>query len=333
MKTIANLLIRPPRTNYSTIELGSKRLEIFGQDFIRQDIQIKNSRGLNLACSHFIPKNSNLSIPCVIYCHGNSGSRMDCLDSLAYILPNGISLFCFDFSGAGLSEGDFLSMGYFEQDDIRAVIEYLSRSHITRIGLWGRSMGAVACLLYASSDQSIDFVVAESPFSSLDELCTDLVKNYAKLPAFLSNLIVRGLRKVVLKEGNFDICQVNVMNVIEKIKSKIFLLHSPEDEMVPIKHSYNILEKGNSVSLMEITGDHNKPRDMETLESISTYIIDTFDERSFEEDISEEAVPCLPSLPKPVRSTHCRKKTDICVGNYIPENKFRQALKELNPNI
>jgi alpha/beta superfamily hydrolase len=46
----------------------------------------------------------------------------DCLDLL---LPQSISVFAFDFSGSGLSDGETISLGFYEQDDLMAVIEYL----------------------------------------------------------------------------------------------------------------------------------------------------------------------------------------------------------------
>jgi hypothetical protein len=46
------------------------------------------------------PLNPN-KYPCIIYCHGNSGSRLDALEYLEYFIPLGIGLFCFDFTGSG----------------------------------------------------------------------------------------------------------------------------------------------------------------------------------------------------------------------------------------
>ncbi len=45
-------------------------------------------------------------VPCVIYCHGNCGSRVDASDCLDLLLPQNISVFAFDFSGSGLSDGE-----------------------------------------------------------------------------------------------------------------------------------------------------------------------------------------------------------------------------------
>ena len=60
------------------------------------------------------------------------------------LLKKGITVLLFDFSGSGLSEGEYISLGYYETDDVFTVIKYLnSTGRVSRIALWGRSMGAV----------------------------------------------------------------------------------------------------------------------------------------------------------------------------------------------
>lgn len=41
------------------------------------------------------------------------------------LLKMKISVCLFDFSGSGLSDGEYISLGYYEQDDILAVVKYL----------------------------------------------------------------------------------------------------------------------------------------------------------------------------------------------------------------
>ena len=36
-----------------------------------------------------------------------------------------MSLFCFDFSGCGLSEGEYVSLGYYEKEDISTIVKYI----------------------------------------------------------------------------------------------------------------------------------------------------------------------------------------------------------------
>ena len=137
-----------------------------------------NKRRQRLKCSHYMPvlegtrAGHTTKFPCVIYCHGNCGSRVDASDCLDLLLPQMISVSAFDFSGSGLSDGESrrsserggseppagetISLGYYEQDDLLAVIEYLRESGlVSRIGLWGRSMGAATSVLVAARDPSI----------------------------------------------------------------------------------------------------------------------------------------------------------------------------------
>lgn len=107
-------------------------------------------------------------MPCVIFLHGNCSSRRGSFDCLEYLLPQFISLFTFDFSGCGKSEGDYISLGWHEREDLQCVIDYLRNcGRVSLIGLWGRSMGAATALLHGHRDPTIAGMVLDSPFSKL----------------------------------------------------------------------------------------------------------------------------------------------------------------------
>lgn len=57
--------------------------------------------------------------------HGNASSRLEALEAVSYLLPINVSLFCFDFAGCGMSEGEYISLGWFERDDLEIIISYL----------------------------------------------------------------------------------------------------------------------------------------------------------------------------------------------------------------
>jgi len=176
-KQVVTAIIRPPRAKYLEKELGPREFVYGGVAFVRRDLTLPNKRGLQLACSFWHRRELSADdggAPCVVYCHGNSSSRLEALTVMAGLLQNGFSLFAFDFSGCGQSEGEYISLGWFEQDDVLTAVEFLSQQPVVSVvGLWGRSMGAVSCLLAASRNLPIAALVLDSPFASFKQLALD----------------------------------------------------------------------------------------------------------------------------------------------------------------
>lgn len=86
-----------------------------------------------------------------IFLHSNSGSRLEGIEYAKYLLQYGITLVVFDYSGSGISEGEYVTMGINESADLHEVVKYvLQEFGVTSVTLWGRSMGAVTGIIYAS---------------------------------------------------------------------------------------------------------------------------------------------------------------------------------------
>ncbi|KAF1887146.1 hypothetical protein Lal_00040743 [Lupinus albus] len=94
----------------STIGIGNSSLQV-GNTKGKTWRQLKNSRGYTLQCTHYLPLPfpQDTSLPCVIYCHGNSGCRADANEAAVILLPSNITVFNLDFSGSGLSDGDYVA--------------------------------------------------------------------------------------------------------------------------------------------------------------------------------------------------------------------------------
>ncbi|GJN38801.1 hypothetical protein PR202_gb27876 [Eleusine coracana subsp. coracana] len=87
---------------------------------------LTNERSQTLKCSHYIPAviPENTALPCVIYCHGNSGCRADANEAAVILLPSNITLFTLDFAGSGLSDGEYVSLGWHE---VKMAVQYMRR--------------------------------------------------------------------------------------------------------------------------------------------------------------------------------------------------------------
>ncbi|GAB5359346.1 hypothetical protein AAMO2058_000536200 [Amorphochlora amoebiformis] len=152
---ISGIFIRPPRASYSNRALGPRiqKLSLWNGEILhieRLDFHIRNRRKYAIECTLYTPltEGKQGKKGCILYCHGASGGRLDGLtDAWEICMQHQLSLCTFDFSGCGLSQGETVTLGFFEEDDVRCVVKHLVNFYkYEEIVLWGRSMGAVACV-------------------------------------------------------------------------------------------------------------------------------------------------------------------------------------------
>jgi hypothetical protein len=121
---LINAIIRPPRCIYEVSQLGPASFNFGGKMVERTDFEVRNSRGHKLMCSWWQFAQSDrpcAAMPCVIYMHGNSSSRLEAISSLSLVLTLRASMVSFDFSGSGQSDGQYVSLGFFEKDDLQVL--------------------------------------------------------------------------------------------------------------------------------------------------------------------------------------------------------------------
>ena len=88
------------------------------------------------------------------------------------ILPRGVNLLVFDYIGCGLSEGEYISLGWNEKDDLKILVDYAKEMfNVSAVGLWGRSMGVSTSLRYLKDNQEhVKAAVLDSGFSKLSDI-------------------------------------------------------------------------------------------------------------------------------------------------------------------
>jgi alpha/beta superfamily hydrolase len=204
---LCNLIIRPERALYEPEDLGPTVFTVQRKRCQRTSLELKNDRGLIIRANHYQPANSgNKKLPCVIICHGNCGNQLNAISAVRLLLPHDITVMAMDFTGSGLSEGKYVSLGFYESQDIGVVVKYLREHDLTStIGLWGRSMGAVASLMYSQTDPSVACMVLDSAFCDLKRLMRELIKSYAKrVPSLLAKAALAMMRSSIKSKAKFD---------------------------------------------------------------------------------------------------------------------------------
>jgi len=276
---LVNAIIRPPRADYKEESLGPPAFTFCTRRFTRTDFTLKTKRGLNLQCSHWEPvERTSDRIPVIIYMHGNSSARVEVLPQLSYLLSLGLAVFSFDFAGSGKSDGEYVSLGYYEREDLMCVIAHLRATNVvSTIALWGRSMGAATALMHGDRDPSIACMILDSPFADLTQLAEEMVEKAREqginVPNFVTNIALRCISSSVKKQANFNIKSISPIAHADKCFIPALFVAGEHDDFINKHHSEQIHGKyAGDKNLIIVEGDHNSPRPKFMFDSASIFL-------------------------------------------------------------
>ena len=309
-------IIRPPRDNYSISELDFPLNLIEDPNFIyiREDYNVLSKRGYLMMCSFFradLSKRIPYIRPVVIYLHGNSSSRIEGTKMAFFLLNKGIDLFVFDFPGCGKSEGEYISLGYYEKEDLNSIVDFVEKfPGVGKIGIWGRSMGAVTGLMYSCNDKRIKAQCLDSPFANFKDLAIKLCKQQIYIPEFVINTILYFLKKTIKKKNNLEIENLKPIEFAKLSKTPTFFIHAMKDNLIPYEQTIQIYEKYAGIKSINITeGDHNTPRQKHLIYKIISFFCKYLDEDYYGEDESEGSEENSDSIDKEHNLNQIKKTT------------------------
>lgn len=147
-----------------------KRIPVTGDALIEnkipfEDIELTTSDGIQIAAWYTPPQNGAV----ILVAHGYSDNRPERLHVM--FAQYGYGVLSWDFRAHGMSGGEISTLGYDEQKDAEAALEYaLAQPGVEHIGAWGGSMGAATMILTAAKHPEIEALVSDSSFTSLEEV-------------------------------------------------------------------------------------------------------------------------------------------------------------------
>lgn len=294
-------LIKPRRTIYSEEDLGGSML-IFETGYaLRLDFHLRNSLNELFYMSIYFPCNEKEEIPknltFIVYCHTHNGCRVEGLGLLEKLLRRGIGLVVFDFRANGFSSGNYVTLGWLEAIDINTVCLFLKKEvKASSLILWGRSMGACACIFFMSPayrkeidgimdkrrtridwmhQKYIDCLILDSPFSALTKSIQHMVNCKAsKVPLWLVDLTVKLIDSDVKKKAGISLYRVNPAAHVSSIKTPVHMIMGNEDELVDSDAFYSMFRSFGS-KIKKITmfnGAHADERSDELQIDLLTFI-------------------------------------------------------------
>lgn len=203
----------------------------------------------------------------IVGVHGAGMDRREFLKQAPILHLAGYNILLFDCREHGISTGSFkgFSYGIREHQDVIYAVRYMKNiKKMEKIAVVGTSQGATSTILAASKENSIDAVVVENPFTSVDDLLTDVINGLLsskpewtnEAGGLASYLVSFGdfipswyrtflkyvtIYKIVYttNEGQF----INPIDVISKIEKPVFLIHGTADSLIPLKHTERLFER------------------------------------------------------------------------------------------
>lgn len=120
----------------------------------------------------------------VIMFHGYANRKSSLLSRSYEFIKLGYNVMLVDFLGSGGSDGNTVSIGYYEADQVLTCIDHLEKKGEKNIYLFGISMGAVASMKCVNNHQpQIKGLIVECPFGYFKTTVKNRFKNFG-VPTF-----------------------------------------------------------------------------------------------------------------------------------------------------
>ncbi|XP_073154541.1 uncharacterized protein [Henckelia pumila] len=202
-------------------------------------IEIENKRGEKLV--GVLHESGSNEI--VVVCHGfRCTKEQPIIRSISMALEDaGISVFRFDFTGNGDSQGLFQFGYYREVEDIRTVTQYFGTKNRAILAILGHSKGANVVLIYASKYHDVAAVVNVSGRYHLDRGLDKLlgadfeeqIKKHGYID--IGDGETRGVKRVT-KESLMERLNVKMHEVCLSIDKscRVFTIHGSRDKVVKL---------------------------------------------------------------------------------------------------
>lgn len=279
---LVNNLIKHPRYYYNDPKLKGF-FQVDGEMFIGEEFSVQYKPGVNLAMSvmtRLTPKETDnpgstkgasyfpRPAGCrnvLLYLHTHQGARMEGTYLTDFVVNYECSLAVIDFAGAGVSQGDYTSFGWFESDQVQSVVNFLnSRLGFESIGIWGKSMGAVAALLFQSKYQSplVKFLVIDSAFDKLKHAVLNIAQSHSAAPAFAIKAFLLFIANSVKTKAKFDVYKVNPIDHVPQVKIPTIFVIGQQDDVVKPNEFFKLHAKCGAQykKLFVAKGDHTANR-------------------------------------------------------------------------
>ncbi|WOT06908.1 alpha/beta hydrolase [Shewanella youngdeokensis] len=175
----------------------------------------------------------------ILLVHGRGANRTEGMRYAKPLIAAGYNVLAFDMRHPRQDPAIISTMGYFEQKDVVAALNYLENDkHITRIGLMGFSMGATTGIIVMAKDARVRVGVFSGGYANSMDVLADQARNSYGLPRYPLLPIVEQL---FAWRGNVNVAQTHAENYIGQISPRpVYIMHGTADETVDFSHGQRL---------------------------------------------------------------------------------------------
>jgi len=173
----------------------------------------------------------------VVFCHGHAGSMDPDVKYAPAFHERGYNVLMFDFRGHGRSEGQHVSMGYYERQDLLGAVDYLQSRGIDQVGVLGFSMGGAVAMATAPHSEAIRAAVSDGGFARLSDAIAAGVREQG-LPGFLASLVGHLIMWLMGLRLSCSLSGADPIRWVDKIAPRaLFIIHGALDPFVAVEEA------------------------------------------------------------------------------------------------
>ncbi|CAK90201.1 unnamed protein product (macronuclear) [Paramecium tetraurelia] len=264
--------LRPLRLEYQMFDMGPERLSLANGTLFKHEISVINCQGHQLKCSFF--EINPQSDCCIIYCHGFNGCQVEGVKYAHVAAQYNLNFCTFDFQGCGQSQGDLITFGYLEQNDITCIIlDIKKRFQQNQFILWGRSLGATTIQL--KKQPYVIGYVLDSCFTDLNKACVSMIQKSTSLPKLIIKSALYLLKGKIESQGNFKFEDIKIQRADSSVPT--LFICSDQDTLIKSKNTIGLFQQHNGLrDLIKIQGEHNDSRSLQLINQICCWCKERF---------------------------------------------------------
>lgn len=221
--------------------------------------EIENADGEMLSALEI--KNEHVSNSYIVICHQYGGSPYSMDEYAKHFYDLGFNVILPYMRGHGESTYNNISLGWEDGFDVADWIEYIiEKDKKSKIALFGVSLGANAVTLAASEElpENVRLVIADSCYTSIDELIKEYIKNEIPVSSLLTVNFTSAFSKNKIGE---TFKNADTIVKIRDIELPIIFINGENDTVVPPLLSKKLYENCEAQGVEEViieNGTHGR---------------------------------------------------------------------------